>query len=86
MRRFAAGLGFAMGLAWLFRRFRPRPVEEPAPADPAGELRRKLQESREDEPAPEPEEPKAPLDERRRAVHDRGREAIERMRQPDDRT
>ena len=67
-----------MGLAWLFRR-RKKPA--PAPADPAEELKRKLEESRE-APAAEPEAEPAggSLDERRRAVHDRARAAIDEMR------
>jgi hypothetical protein len=80
MRRFLAWLTCAVGVAWIVRRLRRR-VPEPA-ADPAEELRRKLDESRTGEPpAPEESEPDAPgLDERRRAVHDRGRAAIDEMR------
>jgi hypothetical protein len=75
-----------MGLGWLFRRWRkPRPV--PA-ADPADELKQKLAESRVTEPEspaaepqPEPEpEPAPPLEEKRRAVHDRARASIDEMR------
>jgi hypothetical protein len=72
-----------MGFAWLFRRLRK---PQPAPADPAEELKQKLAESRSagperpgEEPEPEPE-PAAPLDERRRAVHERGRASIDEMR------
>jgi hypothetical protein len=83
MRRFLAGVGFAMGLAWLFRwRRKPAAAQTPA-ADPAEELKRKLAESRTAEPEPEPardEEPTAPLEARRRAVHDRARAAIDEMR------
>ena len=73
-----------MGLAWLFRRRRPpAPVAVPY-LDPAEELKRKLAETRTEEPAaepePEPEAPAAPLEERRQAVHDRARAAIEQMR------
>jgi len=72
-----------MGLAWLFRR-RRKPVPSPAADDPAEELKRKLAESRAAEPAvepdPEAELPAPPLDERRRAVHDRARAAIDEMR------
>jgi hypothetical protein len=72
-----------MGLAWLFRR-RRRPQPAPA-ADPAEELKQKLAESRDaesvSEPQPEPEpEPGEPLEERRRAVHDRARASIDEMR------
>jgi hypothetical protein len=87
MRRFLAWLGCAVGVAWILRRLR-RSVPEPAAPDPAEELRRKLEASRADEPVPppaEPEPPEAGLDERRRAVHDRGRAAIDAMRvRPDD--
>jgi hypothetical protein len=69
-----------MGFAWLFRR---RKKKEPA-ADPAEELKRKLEESRAAEPEPEPappaEQPERPLDERRDEVHRRARESIDRMR------
>ena len=89
MRRFLAWLGCAIGAAWIFRRLR-RSEPDPA-ADPAEELRRKLEASREDEPASaepsvaEPEAQEAGLDERRRAVHDRGRAAIDAMRaRPDE--
>jgi hypothetical protein len=71
-----------MGLAWLFRRRRAKPVAAPAP-DPAEELKRKLAESRsEEEPVrePEPEPPAAELDDRRREVHERARASIEQMR------
>jgi hypothetical protein len=79
MRRFLAWLGCAIGAAWIFRRLR-RSEPDPA-ADPAEELRRKLEASREDEPVglPVEETPDAGLDERRRAVHDRGRAAIDAM-------
>lgn len=85
MRRFFAWLGCLLGALWIFRWFRRGSSPAPA-ADPAEELRRKLEESREDEPASaepsvaEPEAPEAGLDERRRAVHDRGRAAIDAMR------
>jgi hypothetical protein len=67
-----------MGFAWLFGR---RKKKEPA-ADPAEELKRKLEESRSAEPEAEPpvEQPQRPLDERRDEVHRRGRESIDRMR------
>jgi hypothetical protein len=81
MRRFLAWLTCAVGAAWILRRLRRRKPPEPA-ADPAEELRRKLEESRTDEaPSPEPPGSEEPaLDERRRAVHDRGRASIDEMR------
>jgi hypothetical protein len=84
MRRSLAWLTCAVGIAWIFRRLRRRPEAEAA--DPAEELRRKLDEARGEEPTsaeaePEPAEPAAPLDERRRAVHDRGRASIDEMRE-----
>jgi hypothetical protein len=81
MRRSFAWLTCAVGIAWIFRRLRRRPEAEAT--DPAEELRRKLDEARGEEPAvAEPElNPTAPLDGRRRAVHDRGRAAIDEMRE-----
>jgi hypothetical protein len=83
MRRFLAWLTCAAGAAWIVRRLR-RSAPEPA-LDPADELRRTLDASRTAEPPPaepaEPTEAEAPdLDERRRAVHERGRAAIDEMR------
>jgi hypothetical protein len=90
MRRFLAGTLCGAGALFAFRwRLRRRRKAEPTAADPAEELKRKLEESRAVESAPEPPvepepaPPEAGLDERRRAVHDRGRAAIERMRPPD---
>jgi hypothetical protein len=89
MRRptgFLAGLACGAGALLAFRwRRRRRPAEAAAP-DPAEELKRKLEESRaegaetssEREPGQVSE---AGVDERRRDVHDRGRDAIERMRE-----
>jgi hypothetical protein len=85
MRRLIAWLAWGAGAAFIFRwRLRRRRSPEPA-VDPAEELKRKLDESRAQPAAPEPppaepEEPKAPLDERRREVHERGRAAIDEMR------
>ena len=84
------------GVVWLYLKRggrRPEPVgHEPAPAgDPAEELRRKLDETKErEEPVshlaePEPLEPPAPvvseeLEARRREVHERARAAADEMR------
>ena len=78
MRRLLALLGgIALVRAWLARR-RPRPT-----ADPADELRRKLDESRtlvgEQEDLSSGETP-VDADERRREVHERGRATIDEMR------
>jgi hypothetical protein len=84
MGRFLAGVGLAAMFGWFFRRRRkPEPLER---ADPAAELKRRLAESRVAEPEPEPEPPTEreapakPLDERRRAIHDRAQAAIDQMR------
>ena len=80
MRRFLTGLGLAAAAAVVLGRFRRRKQAPPA-ADPAEELKQKLAETRPDEapPEPEPEEQEAPLDERRRGVHDRARAAMDDM-------
>jgi hypothetical protein len=82
MRRFLTGLGLATAAAVVLGRFRRRKQAPPA-ADPAEELKQKLAETRTDEAPPdaepEPEEQEAPLDERRRAVHDRARTAMDDM-------
>jgi hypothetical protein len=82
MRRLLAWVACGAGALLFLRRLRrPRPAAARG-ADPAEELRRKLDAARavpaEPRPAPEPEAPG--LDERRRGVHERGRAAIDRMR------
>jgi hypothetical protein len=57
------------------------PVEAPAEDDPADELRRKLADSRDDEPAAADA---ASVEERRADVHDEGRAALEEMRGTDE--
>jgi hypothetical protein len=87
MRNRLAWLG-AVGVAGVaaYRRLRRQPAE-----DPAAELRRRLDESRDlagerdefeegETPIDEAEAPQG-LDERRRAVHERGRSAVDDMRQ-----
>lgn len=87
MRNRLAWLG-AVGVAGVaaYRRLRRQPAE-----DPAAELRRRLDESRDlagerdefeegETPVDEAEAPQG-LDERRRAVHERGRSALDDMRQ-----
>ena len=80
-----AWLAGALGIAGLWRLLRRRrgrvaaPAETPPADDPAEALRAKLAETRDAEPEPEP----SSLEERRRAVHDAGRAAIDEMRSPD---
>jgi len=84
------GLGVAAVV--LYRRLRRRPPLEPAPDAHAEELRRKLDEARaivsereEFESAETPVDRAATvegLDERRRQLHERGRAALEEMREP----
>jgi hypothetical protein len=84
MRRLLTWLGLGAGAVVVLGRFRHRKPKVAA-ADPAQELKQKLAASRTDEPVapPEPEpateEPRAPLDQRRRAVHDRARATIDDM-------
>ena len=83
-RRLVLLTGIAALLAW-FLRWRRGPELVPSEleaADPADELRRKLDETR---TLSEPEPPPAPggdLEARRRDVHDRGRAAVDEMQQP----
>jgi hypothetical protein len=83
MRRLLAWLGLAAGALAFWRWLGRRKAVPEAPVDPAEELKQKLADSRSDEPAveaaAEPEEPQASLDERRRAVHDRARQAMDDM-------
>ena len=81
MKRFLAVLaGGVVGLGALFRRRRHLRREDPSPAD---ELRAKLAEADEraaPEPVPEEEAPSAaPVDDRRREVHDRARQALDEL-------
>jgi hypothetical protein len=87
MRRSLTWLGVAAGALafWRWRVRRRTPAPPPA-EDPAEELKRKLAESRSEEaPAtgeperPTPAQPQGSLDERRREVHDRARQAIDEM-------
>lgn len=85
MKRLTAWLtGVAGGVAAarIFRRApTPVPVHEP---DPADALRAKLAETKtaqqSAEPEPEPEAESSDPDVRRRAVHERGRAAVDKMR------
>jgi hypothetical protein len=84
MRRLLAWIACGAGALFFFRRRLLRRKPEAAGSDPAEELRRKLDETRAEEPATPPAadeaEPAAGLDERRSDVHERGRAAIDRMR------
>jgi hypothetical protein len=83
MRRFLTWLGLAAGALAFWRWRHRRKAAPPAAVDPAEELKQKLAESRSDElpaeAASEPEEPPPSLDERRRAVHDKARQAMDDM-------
>jgi len=88
MRRLLTWLGVGAGALFVFRwRFGRRKKVDAVAVDHAEELKRKLAETRGDEepPAPEsepepgPEAAKPSLEERRRAVHDRARQAIDEM-------
>ena len=100
MRRRFFWLVALAGVIWLYLRRggrRPQPVVQiPPSTDPAEELRRKLEETKEradepishlatPEPAAEPLESSAPavtedLDAKRREVHERARSAADEMR------
>jgi hypothetical protein len=82
LRRLVLLTGIAALAAWFFRwRRGPEPVSELS-ADPAEELRRKLDETRAtSEPAPSVDV-SGDLDARRREVHDRARAAVDEMQQP----
>ena len=73
-----------MGIAalgrWLARRARATsPAESPPAEDPAGELRRRLDEQRDDaDPAPGGDRT---VEERRADVHQKAQEAIDAMRE-----
>jgi hypothetical protein len=96
MRRLVTWLVVSLGIAALLRRLRrsSRPAEtasadeavaEPAADDdPAGELRRKLAETRaEDEPAAVSPSP-VTVEERRAEIHGQGRSALEEMRETEE--
>ena len=94
MRRLLKWLLITLGIATLVRKLRshralPEQVPEPTAGaapddDPAGELRRKLAETREPEASSDPESasPEGSVEERRADVHDQGRATIDEMRSP----
>jgi hypothetical protein len=80
-------LGIRAFLRWRKRRQEEQESAPPAPtqqADPADELRRKLAESREEEPSPEPESPAAAVADRRAEVHEQGRSTLDQMKSSDE--
>jgi hypothetical protein len=77
-------LGWLIGLAGLLallrRRLASRPAIESGPDQRALDLRRKLDESRDDDVAEAPPSPAAEsVDERRRRVHESARAAVDEM-------
>ncbi len=91
MRKLLKWVIVTIGITALVRWFRRRGSEAevaapPEPADdPAGELRRKLAESREsDNPEDAPEPPEATVEERRADVHEQGRAALDEMKPSDE--
>ncbi len=94
MGRALAWLGGAFGLAWLWQRLRPRPEpqHQPVEADPAAELRSRLEQAREaaddrdefdaaeGQPVDEVGEPRS-IEERRQAIHEKAQQALGEMRE-----
>jgi hypothetical protein len=97
MGRVLAGLGGAFGLAALWRFLRrpaaqPPPVEadQPVEADPASELRSRLEQARqaaddrdeldaaEGQPVDEVEQPRS-IEDRRQAIHEKAQQALGEM-------
>ena len=76
--RLAWLIGLA-GLVALLRRLRPKRAVTDTLADPAAELRRKLDAAEEPPTAPAPDPVGADLDKRRRRVHDAGRAVLDEM-------
>ena len=86
MRRLVTWLAGIAGVAALLRRrsrqriVTPPSLPAPAPADPAVELRQKLQETRVPDPEPHTEpEATVSLEERRARIHERAKEAVDLM-------
>jgi hypothetical protein len=91
VRRRLTWLLVTLGVAALVRKLRRR-VEAPSTAEPetsagsthADELRRKLAESRIDEPGPASAAPEGSVEERRADVHAEGRATLDEMRSSGD--
>ncbi len=96
MGRALAWLGGALGVAWLLRRLRAQPLPPqppPASADPAAELRTRLEQARETaddrdefdaaegQPVDEVGEPRS-IEERRQAIHEKAQQALGEMKDP----
>jgi hypothetical protein len=80
-------LGIRAFLRWRKRRQEAQeslPAAAEPDADPADELRRKLAESREEEPAMAAEPPAADVADRRAEVHEQGRSALDEMKSSDE--
>ena len=90
MGRLLAGLGGAFGLAALWRFLRRAPEPQTTGADPAAELRVRLEQAREaaddrdefdaseGQPVDEVEAPRS-IEERRQAIHDKAQQALGEM-------
>jgi hypothetical protein len=81
----------ALGIRALWRWRQRRQAQDaalappPAAADPADELRRKLAESREEEPLAEASSvPEATVEDRRSQVHEQGRATLDEMTSSDE--
>jgi hypothetical protein len=92
VRKLLKWIVVTIGVTALVRWFKRRGADadvveptEPATADPAEELRKKLAESREaDEPGTSPEPPDATVEERRADVHEQGRTTLDEMKPSDE--
>ena len=81
MRRLFAWVAGAAGGLAAYRAATHRAAEAPVlEHDPAEELRSKLAEARESPPEPDPEPLSLDPDDRRRAIHEHGRAALDEMR------
>jgi hypothetical protein len=90
MGRLLAGIGGALGLAALWRFLRRAPDPQTTGADPAEELRVRLEQAREaaddrdefdaseGQPVDEVERPRS-IEERRQAIHDKAQQALGEM-------
>jgi hypothetical protein len=87
VRKLLTWLLVTFGIAALVRRLRRRSrAAEPSTTgeDPAGDLRRKLAESRAEEEPEEPPAPEATVEERRAAVHEEARTTLDEIQGRDE--